>query len=114
MGSSAIQYTDSDSMLKISNNYKLTCEYDGNKPDQIEIPELNLVLKKNNWLVSINADFFVCDSQTRDTLFGDIQSYVDVSDLKKRFTKSSEIGDVIHLAVLEVIKREQKQGGLLR
>lgn len=107
MNASAIQYTDSNSMIHISKSYNLVCEYDGNKPDQIEIPELNLVLKKGNWLIKVEENFLVCESSTRSTLYGDVHPVVNP---EVRFKK--DLGQMIHDSVKTIIKKDQRLGGL--
>ena len=106
MNASAIQYTDSNSMIHISKSYNLVCEYDGNKPDQIEIPKLNLVLKKGNWLIKIEENFLVCEDNARSTLYGDVHPVVNP---EVRFKK--DIGQAIGDSIKSIIRQEQQQGG---
>ncbi|ENX27257.1 hypothetical protein F891_01866 [Acinetobacter sp. CIP 101966] len=108
MNASAIQYTDSNSMIHISKSYNLVCEYDGNKPDQIEIPELNLVLKKGNWLIKVEGNFLVCENNTRSALYGDAHPVVNP---EVRFKK--DLSQAISNSIKSVIRQEQRQGGLL-
>ena len=108
MNASAIQYTDSNSMIHISKSYNLVCEYDGNKPDQIEIPELNLVLKKGNWLIKVEKNFLVCENGTRSALYGDVHPVINP---EVKFKK--DLGQAISDSIRSVILREQRQGGLL-
>lgn len=108
MNASAIQYTDSNSMIHISKSYNLVCEYDGNKPDQIEIPELNLVLKKGNWLIKVEKNFLVCENGTRSALYGDVHPVINP---EVKFKK--DLGQAISVSIRSVILREQRQGGLL-
>lgn len=109
MNASAIRYIDSDSMIHISKSYKITCEYDGDKPDQIEIPELNLVLKKGSWLIKIEDNFLVCDDSARSALYGDVHPIVNP---ELRFKKEN-LGQIIGDSVKAVIQRDQREGGLL-
>lgn len=115
MGASAIRYTDSESMMHISKEYKLSCEYDGSKPDQIEIKELNLVLKKDNWLININGGFIVCNEDTRAALYGDVHPIKNMElDVKKRFNVSQlSTSEAIAHAVKQAIKQQSRQSGLL-
>lgn len=108
MNTSAIQYTDSNSMIHISKSYNLLCEYDGNKPDQIEISKLNLVLKKGNWLIKVEENFLVCEDNARSALYGDVHSVVNP---EVRFKK--DIGQAIGDSVKSIIRQDQLQGGLL-
>lgn len=108
MNASAIQYTDSNSMIHISKSYSLVCEYDGNKPDQIEIPELNLVLKKGNWLIKVEENFLVCENNTRSALYGDVHPVVNP---EVRFKK--DLSQAISDSIRSVILQEQRQVGLL-
>lgn len=108
MNASAIQYTDSNSMIHISKSYNLVCEYDGNKPDQIEIPELNLVLKKGNWLIKVEGNFLVCENGTRSALYGDVHPVINP---EVKFKK--DLGQAISDSIRSVILREQRQVGLL-
>ena len=108
MNASAIQYTDSNSMIHISKSYNLVCEYDGNKPDQIEIPELNLVLKKGNWLIKVERNFLVCENGTRSALYGDVHPVINP---EVKFKK--DLGQAISDSIRSVILQEQRQGGLL-
>ena len=108
MNASAIQYTDSNSMIHISKSYNLVCEYDGNKPDQIEIPELNLVLKKGNWLIKVEENFLVCENSTRSALYGDVHPVINP---EVKFKK--DFGQAISDSIRSVILQEQRQGGLL-
>lgn len=108
MNTSAIQYTDSNSMIHISKSYNLLCEYDGNKPDQIEIPKLNLVLKKGNWLIKVGENFLVCENGMRSALYGDVHAVVNP---EVRFKK--DLGQVISDSIKSVIRQDQQQGGLL-
>lgn len=108
MNASAIQYTDSNSMIHISKSYNLVCEYDGNKPDQIEIPELNLVLKKGNWLIKVEGNFLVCENSARSALYGDVHSVINP---EVKFKK--DLGQAISDSIKSVILREQQRGRLL-
>lgn len=115
MNTSAIRYTNSDSMIHISKSYNLTCEYDGNKPNQIEIPELNLVLKKGNWLLKIEENFIVCNEESRVALYADIHPILNMKlQTEKRFDMDTkELCGAIADAVKMVIMQEKRQGGLL-
>lgn len=120
MNASAIRYTDSESMIHISKKYKLSCEYDGNKPDQIEIKELDVVLKKGNWLININDGFIVCNEDTRFALYGNVHTIRNMElEIKKRFGArvtnfpKENPGEAIANAVREVIKKEKRQSCLL-
>lgn len=95
-------------MIHISKSYNLVCEYDGNKPEQIEIPELNLVLKKGNWLIKIEKNFLVCENGTRSALYGDVHPVINP---EVKFKK--DLGQAISDSIRSVILREQRQGGLL-
>ena len=108
MNASAIQYTDSNSMIHISKSYNLVCEYDGNKPDQIEIPELNLVLKKGNWLIKVGGNFLVCENGTRSALYGDVHPVINP---EVKFKK--DLGQMVSDSIKAVIKKDQQRGGLL-
>lgn len=103
MNASAIKYIDSDSMIHISKSYKLTCEYDGDKPDQVGIPELNLVLKKGNWLIKIEGNFLVCDDGARSVLYGDVCPIHNLELISKK----QDLGQMIGNTVRAVIRQEQ-------
>ncbi len=57
----AIQYTDADSILAISSEFKLTCEYDSDKPNEIYIHELGLVLSNGHWIVGQGDVLSACE-----------------------------------------------------
>jgi len=95
-------------MIHISKSYNLVCEYDGNKPDQIEIPELNLVLRKGNWLIKVEENFLVCENGTRSALYGDVHPVINP---EVKFKK--DLGQAISDSIRSVILQEQQQRGLL-
>lgn len=95
-------------MIRISKSYQLICEYDGDKPDQIEIPELNLVLRKGNWLIKIEGCFLVCDDITRFALYGDAYPIVNPEAKLKK-----DIGQMVNDSVKAVIKKDQDRCRLL-